>query len=146
MNTPRPDPATAAERIRQKIAGSAMYQWLNLDFSQQEDHFLYHLGFQEAHIGNPVIRAIHGGVVSAFMDSAAWLETFARLDDRTVLKTTSIHTSYLRSSKAADMTARVRIHRLGRRFGFLEATSWQQDETSPVAVSEIGIRIIRPDE
>ena len=33
----------------------------------------YRLPFQEKHIGNPMIRAIHGGVIAGFMECAASL-------------------------------------------------------------------------
>ena len=72
--------------------------------------------------------------------------TFAWLENNTEITTTSVHTNYLRSTKDQDMHARVEVHRLGRRFGFLQATSWQGDETKPVAISEIGIRIRRIEE
>ncbi len=139
-------PENALDRINKRITMSSMCAWLNMTATLEDDQLRFHLGFGEAHIGNPIIRAIHGGVVSTFLETASYLETFARLPDTARIQTTSVHTSYLRSTKAIDMHASVTIHRLGRRFGFLEATCWQTDSATPVAFAETGIRIMRSGE
>ncbi len=139
-------PENVLNKLQPRIDRSAMFSWLNLSVSEEEKKLVYHLGFSEAHIGNPVIRAIHGGVVSTFLEAAAYLETYACLQEEVSLQTTSVHTSFLRSTKAGDMHAAVNIHRLGRRFAFLEATCWQEDRAKETAFAEIGIRIMRPDE
>ena len=133
-------------KIEDRISGSSMNEWLNMSVSLDGTRPIFHLGFEEPHIGNPIIRAIHGGVVSTFMENAAFLYTFASLDVNTEITTTSVHTNYLRSTKDQDMHAKVEVHRMGRRFGFLQATSWQGDEEKPVAIAEIGIRIRRVEE
>lgn len=135
----------ALARIEAEIAGSGMSRWLHLSAARDGDGITYRLGFTEEHIGNPVLRALHGGVVSAFLESCARLELMARLPDTARLRVTSVHTSYLRSSKAQDMFARIDVQRAGRRFGFLEATGWQDGADNPVARAAIGIRIVRAD-
>ncbi len=134
------------ERINARIAHSSMAEWMSLTASIDQNELIFHLGFREAHIGNPVIRAIHGGVVSTFMETAAYLYTFSSLDEDVNIKTTSIHTSFLRSTSAIDMHCRVNAQRIGRRFGFLTVNCWQTESNKPVASAEVGIRILRPGE
>ncbi|MCI5045078.1 MAG: PaaI family thioesterase [Aquisalinus sp.] len=134
------------EKLERRIAISEMAGWLNLAVTIESGQLIYTLGFDEAHIGNPVIRAIHGGVVSTFLETASWYETYARLPEDVGINVTSVHTNFLRSTTPTDVHASVSIHRLGRRFGFLEATCWQEDRNNPVATAETGIRIKRPDE
>ncbi|GGD04803.1 PaaI family thioesterase [Aquisalinus flavus] len=136
----------ALERIEKDIAGSGMSRWLNISATAENDGLSYRLGFAEGHIGNPVIRALHGGVISSFLESCARLELIARLSPGVHLRTTSVHTSYFRSSKAQDMLARISLQRVGRRFAFVEATGWQGEEDNVVARSAIGIRVIRSGE
>ena len=136
----------ATERIEKDIAGSGMSQWLNISATAEHDTLTFRLGFAEGHIGNPIIRALHGGVISSFLESCARLELIARLSPSVQLRTTSVHTSYFRSSKAEDMLARICLQRVGRRFAFVEATGWQGEEGNVVARSAIGIRVIRTQE
>ncbi|NHK27422.1 PaaI family thioesterase [Parvularcula flava] len=136
----------ALERIQNDIASSGMSQWLNISARTEGDALTYRLGFAEGHIGNPIIRALHGGVISSFLESCARLELIARLSPSVRLRTTSVHTSYFRSSKAEDMLARISLQRVGRRFAFIEATGWQGEEDNIVARSAIGIRVMRTDE
>lgn len=116
-------------------------RWLNLDVAQDEAGLLYRLGFDERHIGNPAIRALHGGAISAFLETAAQAELAAGLDPDAVLRTVSFSIDFLASSRADDMIARARILRLGRRLAFLEAIGWQGDETRLVASARITVRI-----
>jgi len=136
----------ALGRIEKDIASSGMSQWLNISATAQDDALTYRLGFAEGHIGNPIIRALHGGVISSFLESCARLELIARLSASVRLRTTSVHTSYFRSSKAEDMLARINLQRVGRRFAFIEATGWQGEEGNVVARSAIGIRVMRTEE
>lgn len=133
----------ALARISAATAESGMSRWLNLEADIEDDALLFRLGFAEDHIGNPVIRALHGGVISSFLESCARLELLARLPAQVSLRTTSVHTSYFRSSRAEDMLASVTVQRLGRRFAFLEATGWQGQPDNVVARSAIGIRVMR---
>ncbi|MCI5047873.1 MAG: PaaI family thioesterase [Aquisalinus sp.] len=139
-------PADILDKLDRRIAASEMAGWLNLSVIREDNQLIYTLGFDEAHIGNPVIRAIHGGVVSTFLETASWYEAYARLPEDVNINVTSVHTNFLRSTTPTDVYASVSIHRLGRRFGFLEATCWQEDRDKPVATAETGIRIKRPDE
>ena len=134
---------SSLDRVTAEIAASGMAQWLNISVARDGDDLTYRLGFAEDHIGNPVIRALHGGVISSFLESCARLELLARLPDGTAVRTTSVHTSYLRSSRAEDMLADIQVHRIGRRFAFLEATGWQGEAGNVVARAAIGIRVLR---
>lgn len=138
-----PYTADAVTRLTKRIDASRMAKWLQMSVTENDDALHYKLTFAEAHIGNPVIRTLHGGVVSSFLETCAYLDLHARLDDSTRLRTTSVHTSYFRSSKAVDMYADVTVQRLGRRFAFVEVTGWQEEPENIVSRSAIGIRVIR---
>ena len=136
----RPDALTC---VQSRIDGSAMFQWLGIKAEIEENALLYRLTFREDHIGNPILRALHGGVISSLLESCAQLEITAREADSVRLQPVSVHTSYFTSSLPEDMMVRATVRRLGRRFAFLECDGWQKDETSPVARSAIGLRVLR---
>lgn len=122
-------------------AVSPMGKWLGFLAAPEGDGALYRLTFSEEHIGNPMIRALHGGVIAAFLEFAMQCDLAARIDAGTPIATVNVAVDYLTSSRAEDMLARVRVLRLGRRVAFVEATGWQQDERQPVAAGRACLRI-----
>ena len=124
------------------ITQAPISRWLNLEIDEGEDGVCYRLGFGEQHIGNPSIRAIHGGVIAAFLEVAAQADLTRLLGGGVKLHTISSSIDYLASSRAEDMAARVKILRSGRRIAFVEATGWQGDPDRPVASARFCIRIL----
>jgi len=102
---------------------------------------LYTLAFDEKHIGNPAIRALHGGVIATFLEFSAQCALLEDLPDGATVNTVNIDIDYMASARAEDMKARVKILRAGRRLAFVEATGWQHDETRPVATARMRFRI-----
>jgi uncharacterized protein (TIGR00369 family) len=133
-------------RVEERIKASNMMQWLGLSTQPHDRGLIYHLGFCEEHVGNPVIRAIHGGVISSFLESAALLEALAQAPEGTEVNIISIHTSYLASAKPENMRALIATAKFGRRMGFFEASAYQDHQKSPIAQAAIGIRLKRPEE
>ncbi len=119
-------------KARDALLASPIAQWLDVSADGED---ACHLSFHERHIGNPAIRAIHGGVVEAFLEVTAQCALSAATDADTLPQTVNADIDYLRSSRAEDMHARAKVTRLGRRVAFVEAEAWQQDEAAPVAVA-----------
>ncbi|GEM_PF-690554 len=133
-------------RLEERIKTSNMMQWLRLSVEAGDQGAIYHMGFCEEHIGNPVIRAIHGGVISCFLESAALLEALAQAPQGTEINIISTHISYLASAKAKDIRAHIATAKFGRRMGFFEASAFQDHQQAPIARAAIGIRLKRPEE
>ena len=132
----------ALSLIARRSEAMPMAAWLNYQVSADGDMLLHRLGFAETHIGNAIIRALHGGVIAAFLELAAQLEVSAAISKSATLSTVNIETDYLRSSEAADMHAKVDITRMGRRVVFAEAIGWQSDRSNPVAQARICFRTL----
>ncbi|NNU16387.1 PaaI family thioesterase [Parvularcula sp. ZS-1/3] len=120
---------------------SAMGQWFGTKVSIDEGEQRYRLTFDEPHIGNPVIRALHGGVISAFLQYASTLEVLSRAPTPVQARTISVHTSYLRGSRDQDLLVSVDVQRVGRRIAFVEARGWQDDRDRAVASAQIALRM-----
>ena len=81
-------------------------------------------------IGNPILPALHGGVVASFLELAA----LARLDaEGRRARTIDITVDYLRPAKPLTTYAEARVLKLGRRAANLAVEAWQDDRESPVA-------------
>lgn len=116
---------------------------------------VHKLSFEDRHIGNPLIRAIHGGVVAAFFEYAAQqagLDAIAASSrgtgadvgndaDPYQIDTVSINIDYLASTKAADLFARTTVKKCGRRLVFIDVEGWQDTPTPPVATAQVCLRI-----
>jgi uncharacterized protein (TIGR00369 family) len=127
--------------IEKMIDASAIAHWLGFSVEQDNGEYIYRLAFDEKHIGNPAIRALHGGVIAAFLEVAAQCELAGKLDNGETIKTINVDIDYLASSRAQDMKGRASITRLGRRIAFVEAIGWQESEDRPVAKANFRIRI-----
>ncbi|HWF77700.1 MAG TPA: PaaI family thioesterase [Caulobacteraceae bacterium] len=88
------------------------------------------LPFDPKLIGNPILPALHGGVVASFLELAA----LARLDhEGRRARTIDITVDYLRPARPVTFYAEARILKLGRRAANLAVEAWQEDRNSPVA-------------
>jgi uncharacterized protein (TIGR00369 family) len=88
------------------------------------------LQFAERLIGNPILPALHGGVVASFLELAA----LARLDiEGRRARTIDITVDYLRPARPVTFYAEARVLKLGRRAANLAVEAWQDDRANPVA-------------
>ena len=88
------------------------------------------LPFAPRLIGNPILPALHGGVVASFLELAA----LARLDaEGRRARTIDITVDYLRPAGPSVTYAEARILKLGRRAANLAVEAWQEDRARPVA-------------
>jgi len=113
--------------------------WLGFSCEREGEERRYRLAFNETHIGNPAIRALHGGVIAAFLELA--METALRAEGRVPEATVNVTIDYLASSRPEDMTAQVRAIRIGRRLAFLEAEGRQSDGSRLVAVARACLKL-----
>lgn len=120
------------DRIGEFASRAPLANWLGFMASSGEEP-VFQLTFNESHIGNPAIRALHGGVIAAFLELSMQADLFARTG--AAISTANISIDYLSSSRPENMTGRVKLLRQGRRLAFMEASGWQADETRLVAVA-----------
>ncbi|HJN77433.1 MAG TPA: PaaI family thioesterase [Myxococcota bacterium] len=86
------------------------------------------------HIGNFLLPAIHGGVMSAMADAAGGLAVFSRLPPAHSCATLDLRIDYLRPAKAdRDLVARAQVVRLGNRVGVVNVDLFQDGDPRPLA-------------
>ncbi|MBX3511334.1 MAG: PaaI family thioesterase, partial [Hyphomonadaceae bacterium] len=91
------------------------------------------LPFADHLIGNPMLPALHGGVVGALMELAAITQLAVSGKAEKFPKTIDISIDYLRSGKPVDTYARARVVKIGRRIANVQVEAWQGERTQPIA-------------
>lgn len=122
---------------------SPAHEWLAVSGTQEPD--VYRIDFQEHHIGNPIIRSVHGGVVGALVEAASEGLLLKELERKRIAANVEVTTSsinYLRVTKDAPLFARAEVVRIARRIGFMDVRIWQDEESLPVAHGTCTLRIL----
>ncbi len=89
--------------------------------------------YLERNIGNPMLPALHGGVIGALMELTAVAQIYVSQGAQRLPKTIDVSIDYLRSGKPADCFARARVTRLGRRIANVAVEAWQFERADPIA-------------
>lgn len=135
----------AAGVKRDLLLVSPMAQWQQIETTDRAD--VYVMRFAEHHIGNPFIRALHGGVVGALIEMSAELDLARQVHEEggaeTRVELVSSSIDYLRVTKDVDLYARVDVVRIARRLAFVDVWCWQDTEDLPVARGSCTLRIFR---
>jgi uncharacterized protein (TIGR00369 family) len=92
------------------------------------------LPYRDPLIGNPMLPAIHGGVIGAFMEITAVGALMVRARTAKVPKPIDITIDYLRSGRPVDCYARAHITKLGRRIANVRVECWQFERGDPIAL------------
>jgi uncharacterized protein (TIGR00369 family) len=94
----------------------------------------FRLPFREAFIGNPMLPAYHGGVITTLMDSVggmAAITTLVSLEDR--ISTIDLRCDYLRFAGPADLIGEAHVRRSGNRIVVTDMHIHQGEAATPVA-------------
>ena len=90
------------------------------------------------HIGNFVLPALHGGVLSALADAAGGLAVFTRLDDDLSCATVDLRIDYLRPGRPAlDLVAVAAVVRLGNKVAVVNVDLVQTHEGEEKVVAQV---------
>jgi acyl-coenzyme A thioesterase PaaI-like protein len=98
------------------------------------------LPFAEHLLGNPVLPALHGGVIGAFMEMTAVLQlTIGQSPGGQGValapqpRPIDVTVEYLRSGRPTTTFARATLKRVGRRVANVQVEAWQDARASPIA-------------
>lgn len=86
-------------------------------------------------IGNPMLPALHGGVIGALLESTAIFQLMWETEAILLPRTITLTVDYLRSGRAVDTFARGVLTRQGRRVACVRVEAWQDDRSRPIAVA-----------
>lgn len=104
--------------------------------AREEDGELHSfLHYREHNVGNPALPALHGGVVGAFLETAAIFQLLWRRETVSVPKTINITVDYLRPAGPRDTWARGVVTKQGRRIANVAVEAWQESPDKPIATA-----------
>jgi uncharacterized protein (TIGR00369 family) len=109
------------------------HAYLGIRVREENGELLAILPENEKITGNPMLPAIHGGVVGAFLETTAILHLLWTGQTVHVPKTITVTVDYMRSAAVVDTYAKATITKLGSRVANVRARAWQDDPERPVA-------------
>ena len=120
--------------IIEKLNNDVPYiKHLGLIFDLDGTEFTAHMPFKPELIGNPLIPAIHGGVIAAMMELTALSQLVLVGGYKKVPKTIDIGVDYLRSGRPETIYAKAEINRIGRNISNIEVRAWQSNAQEIIA-------------
>ncbi|NUU36005.1 PaaI family thioesterase [Pseudomonas sp. C2B4] len=117
---------------------------IGVECSRVGDELLFRLPANKDNIGNPLLPAIHGGVIAGFMELAAALHLLIATGSPSVPKIIDFSLDYLRAGQFRDTWARCQVCRQGRRVANVAITAWQSTEAEPIATARAHFKLEEP--
>lgn len=84
-------------------------------------------------IGNPMLPALHGGVLGAMMEVTAIAQLMVAQPLVSQPKTIDVSIEYLRSGRPLTTYARAKLNKIGRRIANVHVEAWQEQRAAPIA-------------
>ncbi|GHE21506.1 PaaI family thioesterase [Halomonas urumqiensis] len=109
-----------------------------------EAGLLFRLEPHQGNIGNILLPALHGGVVAAFMETAATLDLMMATRSPRLPRIVDFSIDYLRTARFEETFVRCRLLREGSRMANVQVTAWQEKETLPVATARLHFVLCTP--
>jgi len=124
---------TPQERLTAALARIPYASFLGVRAELKGDELTLVLPYSDHLVGNPLLPALHGGVVAALMELTAITQLAIASKSDKFPKTIDVGFDYLRSGKPVDTYARARVVKIGRRIANVQAEAWQNEREQPIA-------------
>jgi acyl-coenzyme A thioesterase PaaI-like protein len=119
--------------LRELLDAIPYCRFLGVDTDLKGNELTTILRFSNSLIGNPVLPALHGGVVGAFLEITAVIQLMLEAETEELPKPVDIGIDYLRSGRPVETYARAIVTKHGRRVCNVRAEAWQEDRARPIA-------------
>jgi uncharacterized protein (TIGR00369 family) len=111
----------------------------------EQGHIRLIVPFREEFIGNPVRRALHGGVISMLADAAGGFVIGSALEGGgQILGTIDLRIDYLRPGRTEALVAEAFVVRIGGRVGVADIRLFHPSAESATIATGKGVYAIRP--
>ncbi|MBE0481966.1 MAG: PaaI family thioesterase [Bacterioplanes sp.] len=127
--------ARAQDDFRPLLAQIPYAQLIGIQFERFGKDVLFRLPKNDNNIGNPILPAIHGGVIGGFMELSASLHLMMTSESTALPKIIDFSLDYLRAGRHQDTFAECQVWRQGSRVANVAITAWQTERTSPIATA-----------
>jgi len=109
--------------------------WIGLQCNQFGDDLIFRLPVKEQNLGNPILPAIHGGVLGGFMELSAEIYLMLSQETPRMPKIVDFSLDYLRAGLNRETYAECRLTRQGNRVANVSVTAWQKSRSKPIATA-----------
>lgn len=110
-------------------------KFLNISIDQKGNEITTVMSFEQKLIGNPILPALHGGAIGAFLEMTSIIQVAFETGITAIPKPIGLTIDYLRSGKPIDTYSRAHITKQGRRVATVHAEAWQEDRSRPIAAA-----------
>lgn len=117
---------------------------LGIECLRLGEDMVFRLPANRDNIGNPILPAIHGGVIAGFMEHAAMLHLLVFMGTPHLPKIIDFSIDYLRAGHYRDSYAQCQVWRQGRRVANVAITAWQTNQTEPIATARAHFKVDEP--
>ena len=114
---------------------------IGIECTRQGDELLFRLPANKDNIGNPILPALHGGVIAGFMELSAALHLLVFTGVPGLPKIIDFSLDYLRAGQFRDTYAQCQVWRQGRRVANVAITAWQGTCAEPIATARAHFKI-----
>lgn len=97
------------------------------------EELIFVLPALESNLGNPILPAIHGGVIGGFMENAAIFHTLGTIETNTIPRVVDFSLDYLRPGRFQDTYCSCEVIRQGRKVINVSVSTWQVRRDEPIA-------------
>jgi len=140
-------PQPAAHEIRAILERIPYCRFLGITAGLDDDGELISvLRFGPQIVGNAMLPAIHGGVIGAFLETAAIVEVMRQAPAVGLAKPVDLTIAYLRSARAVDTFAKAIVTKHGRRVTNVRVEAWQGERARPIATAQGHFLVARDDD
>jgi uncharacterized protein (TIGR00369 family) len=116
------------------VLGSIPYaKFIGMRAELAGDEMTAILPFSDHIVGNPMLPAIHGGVLGAFMEMTALAQLSVAETLKRQPRTIDVSIEYLRSGRPLTTFARAHFKKVGRRIANVHVEAWQEQRAAPIA-------------
>ncbi|MGE6568769.1 PaaI family thioesterase [Shewanella vesiculosa] len=110
-------------------------QFIGMSVARFGDEMVFKLPAKDDNIGNPILPAIHGGVLAGFMEMSAIVQLMVFMQAKKVPKIVDFSIDYLRAGLHQDTFAECKITRQGRRVANVSMNCWQTNRKQLIATA-----------
>lgn len=136
---------TRSDAVAQFFQGLPFARALGIRLERVQDGVAeFSMPYDTRFVGDPSTGVLHGGVVSALMDTCAGAAVVSHPDAGIETATLDLRIDYMRTAQPGQrLRARAECHHVTHMVAFIRAVTFDDDETAPVAIANGAFAITR---